>query len=97
MSITSVEIPQQDGSKKRLQFYTEQHPTRLFVGVRQCDQEWIPFGEPAETTDPRSEETYHKELRKAAVEKGQFVAQYSTNPEWNPGYTPPEDGDQSTL
>jgi hypothetical protein len=97
MPVTSLEILQSDGSAKRLQFITEQHETGLFVGVRQCDEDWNPFGEPAETVDHRLEEVYHKELRAAAKEKNQFVAQYSTNPEWNPGYIPQEDGNQDTL
>lgn len=97
MPVTSVEILQKDGSKSKLQFWTQQFPTGIFVGVRKCDDDWNPVGEPAETTDPREESAYHKELRQAAHEKGQFVAQFSTNPEWNPGYKEPEDGNQDAV
>ena len=37
--------------------------------------------------DTRTEEKYHKELRKAAAKKNQLITSHSTNPEWNPkGY-----------
>jgi hypothetical protein len=39
------------------------------------------------------EETYHKELRKQASEKGHFVPEESTDYEWNPGYNPENDID----
>lgn len=32
----------------------------------------------------KSEEDYHKSLRKESNEKGHFIRDYSTNPEWNP-------------
>lgn len=84
MPVTSIRIPQEDGSFRNLQFYTTDVPEGTFVGVRLCNDEWIPSGDPAETLDERSEEEYHTALRAAAHEKGQFVSQYSTDPEWNP-------------
>lgn len=86
MALTSIEMNWKDGSVRRLQFYTEQHETGLYVAVQICNENWKPVGEAAETTDTREESVYHKELRETATEKGEFVAQYSTNPEWNPGY-----------
>lgn len=88
MALTSIEMNWKDGTTRRLQFYTEQHDTGLYVAVQICNEDWKPLGDPAQTTDIREESVYHKELRAAASESKQFVAQYSTNPEWNPGYVP---------
>lgn len=97
MAVTSVTVPWKDGTKRNLQFITQQFPTGLFVGVQICNEDWKPFGEPAETTDIRSEEEYHKSLRAEAHAKGQFVAQYSTNPEWHPGYVEPKEEEDAAV
>jgi hypothetical protein len=44
--------------------------------------------------DTRTEEKYHKELRKAAALKNQLITSHSTDPEWNPkGYVKNLDDD----
>ncbi len=46
----------------------------------------IPGVAPALGYDERNEETYHRELRLHYHKEGCFVPEFSTNPEWNPGY-----------
>lgn len=86
MPVTSIEIKDKQGISRKLQFITEQYETGLYVAVYTCDKDWIPRGTPSQTTDVRTEEVYHRELREKAFETGDLVPQYCTNPEWTPGY-----------
>jgi len=92
MPLTSIKLDW-NGTERRLQFITEQHETGLYVAVQACNEEWKPVTPPTETTDVRTEEVYHRELRLEASKQGNFVPQYSTNPEWNPGYIEAQDAE----
>jgi hypothetical protein len=65
----------------------------LQVELYTCDEEFIPQGMASKSIHEHDEETYHKELRKQASEKGHFVPEESTDYEWNPGYNPENDID----
>jgi len=65
----------------------------LQVELYTCDEEFIPQGMASRSIHEHDEETYHKELRKQASEKGHFVPEESTDYEWNPGYNPENDID----
>ncbi len=67
----------------RLKISTVQETDKLAVDTFLCDEEFIPVGNPMMTNDSRDEETYHRQLRKESKEKGHFIAEESTNPEWN--------------
>lgn len=99
MATTSVRMPWRDGTVRNLQFVTEQFETGLYVAVHICDQNWVYIDKwPGQTTDPRTEEEYHRELRSSSSQQGHFVPQYSTDPEWNPGYLPPiEETDEGSV
>lgn len=59
------------------------------VDVYLADQNFVVSGKPSLSVVPMTEEAYHKDLRRLASEQGHFMKDYSTNPEWNPGYLPP--------
>lgn len=61
------------------------------VDIFLANEEYEPFGKPSLGIDMRNEEEYHKELRKQASERGEFIPEASTHPEWNPGYVEPEE------
>jgi len=63
----------------------------LTVDLRACDEDFIPSGIGSYSVHEDDEETYHKKLRIAALEKGHFVPEESTNHEWHPGYKPEDD------
>ena len=83
MATTALKIVK-DGAAVRSKFMTVDNGEHLDVDIYHCDQEFNPIGQPMQGVDERSEEDYHKALRKEAQAKGQFVPEESTNPEWNP-------------
>jgi len=83
MAVTAIVIIK-DGLARRSQFMTLPNDTHLDVDIYMCDEKFIPAGRPLQGVDERSEEDYHRELRKEAKAAGQFDADHSTNPEWNP-------------
>lgn len=83
-----IEAPAKDGNDTKL---------FLDVEVHLCDEEFIPQGRTSKTVQDRSEEEYHKDLRKQAAEKGHFVAEESTNPEWNPVITLDGNGEEDNT
>lgn len=85
MACTGLLIPSLTG-KMRLKFMTLPHEEGVEVDVQMCDDNFIPSTRIALFIDPRDEETYHKDLRKEANEKEQFVSSESTDPHWNIGY-----------
>ena len=98
MATTAIEITREDGPN-RLLFMTVQTQAGIDVDVSLADADFMPLGTTSLGISPthQDEETYHRTLRQQAHEKGQFVPNYSTNPEWNPGYVesteePAEDG-----
>lgn len=86
MATTAIEITRPDGAN-RLLFMTAQTEAGLDVDVSLADGDFMPLGKTSLGISPKhvDEESYHRELRQQAHEKGQFVPDYSTNPEWNPG------------
>lgn len=60
--------------------------TKLFLNIEVylCDEDFIPQGTTSKTLMDRDEEEYHRDLRKQAHEKGHYVPEESTDPEWNP-------------
>lgn len=72
---------------------TEGDSTKLFLNIEVylCDENFIPQGTTSKTIMDRDEEDYHRDLRKQAHEKGHFVPEESTDPEWNPNYVKPEE------
>lgn len=92
MPVTSIETTWKDGSKRKMQFVTIPVSEKLIqVSVYSCDTNWVSLDDPAVTWDERNEETYHRQLREQADAKGELVRQYTTDPEWTPGYTPSTD------
>lgn len=87
MATTALCITE-DGAKKRLLFMTVPTSTGVDIDVYIADEEFTPIGNPSLGANTLSEPEYHTKLRKEASEKGQFVPDYSTNPEYNPGYKP---------
>ena len=90
MPVTAIKIESEsEGIKtlRRLKFMTVADEQGLILDVYLCDEEFIPvnringgiFRDP-----PVIEQEYHTKLRKESFEKNQFVAEESTNPEWNP-------------
>lgn len=66
----------------------------LDVDIYLGNENYEPVGQPSLGFDPRTEEEYHKELRKQAHERNELIVEASTNPEWNPGYVAPEETEQ---
>lgn len=62
----------------------------LDIDILLGNEDYEPTGTPSLGFDPRTEEEYHKELRKQASERNEYVSEFSTNPEWNPDYVEPE-------
>lgn len=60
----------------------------LNIELRICDEDFIPVGPGSISVHEDDEETYHRNLRAQAHEKGHFVPEESTDHEWNPGYDP---------
>lgn len=83
---TLIEAPAKDGNGTKV---------FLDVEVHLCDEEFIPKGRTSKTVQDRSEEEYHRDLRLQAAEKGHFVAEESTDPEWNPVINLNENGDDT--
>ena len=97
MSCTALKLESKDGLIRRLKFMTVSNPGHIDLDIFNCNEEFIPIGEPVEGYHEMDEETYHKKLRKDASEKGQFVPEESTDHNWNPGYIEytEEDEDQT--
>ena len=88
MPATALKILK-DGVEQRLIIMTVSTPTGVDVDISLADENFMPTGTLSIGVDSRREDDYHKELRIAAKEKGQLMSEYSTNPEWNPGYKEP--------
>lgn len=97
MATTALRITEEGGVEKRLLFMTVPTPTGVDVDIYPADEEFNPVGTASLGVSQQPEDQYHTDLRKQASEKGHFVPEYSTNPEWNPGYKPEEHGDQGTV
>lgn len=84
MSVTSLQITK-EGEITRIKIMTlPSDVSGIIIDAYNCNEEFIPVGKPLQSTDPRDEETYHRELRKLAEIHGQFVKEESTDSDWNP-------------
>jgi hypothetical protein len=83
MATTAIKVVK-EGHAVRSKFMTVDTGSHLDLDVYHCDEEFKPIGNPRQGVDVRSEEEYHRELRKEAHSRGQFVPEESTDPEWNP-------------
>ncbi len=66
----------------------------VYVELFPADENYRPvLGVQPERTliEDKTEEQVHRDIREGAIEKGQFVPEYSTNPEVTPGYTEPKE------
>lgn len=91
MPATSLWIVQED-KENRMMFITQQYGDNDFtVNIYHCNEDFIPTGEPVTKDLTGKEEDYHKSLRRDASSKGHYVPGHSTDPEWNPDYSPLQD------
>jgi len=92
MPVTALLLPdpKKEGTKK-IKFITQDFAVNLSIDIYQCDEDWVPMGEPTQGTHTDDEELYHRNLRSEAAKRGHYVPQESTNPEWNPGYVSPDE------
>jgi len=82
MAVTSLRIDK-DGVITHLMMMTAPTPAGVDIDVQLTDAEFMPVGKPSLSAMAKDEEEYHRELRTASHEKGHFVPEHSTNPEWN--------------
>jgi len=80
LTLGSDVVKSNDGTKEK---------AFLTVDLRICDKDFVPLIKGHTSIHDEDEETYHRKLRVAATEKGHFVPEESTDPEWNPGYEEP--------
>jgi hypothetical protein len=96
MPVTAIKIGEQ-----RLKFMTagseiikskdgKTEKAFLNIHLRVCDAEFIPVGPGSISVHEDDEETYHRNLRIQAKEKGHYVPEESTDEQWNPDYKPEE-------
>lgn len=88
MATTALKITK-NGQEQRLLFMTVPRGDGrgLDVDVFKATAEFMPEGTPSlGVSEMVDEEAYHKALRDNAFKEGHFVPEFSTNPEWNPGY-----------
>jgi len=98
MPCTALKITKEDGTIVRIKFLTIWNPPFTDIDLFTCNEDFAPIGNPGITQVEMDEESYHKKLRIDASAKNQYVPEESTDPQWNPGYTEPqEDGSQNTL
>ena len=77
---------------KNLLFMTVQVPNAgVDIDLFQADEEFVAFGGASLGTSELKEEEYHRKLRIEATERGHFVEEYLTNPEWNPDWKAEEE------
>lgn len=86
MATTAIKIGEQ-----RLLFMTVQKEKGVDVDIHMADEDFMPIGTPSLGFSEMDEPEYHTKLRIESAEKGQFVPENSTNPEWNPGYKAEDD------
>lgn len=93
MACTALKITKDDGTVQRIKIMTVQIPDLIDVDIFNCTEGFIPVGEPLMSQVEGVESEYHTKLRADASEKGHYVPEESTDPQWNPGYVEPPDDD----
>ncbi len=78
MSLTSLCI-----NGKNVVVITTPMEKVILAQLYEADDTYKPTGNPHYSVDERSEEEYHKALRKDAKEREQYIPSFSTNPEWD--------------
>lgn len=84
MAVTALKITDEEGEKKVLFMTVPRKEKGVDVDIFVANEEFEATGTPSMGICQMNEEIYHVNLRKEAAEKGQFVPEFSTNPEWNP-------------
>ena len=97
MPVTALEVPKGDNIVKIMFITTQTSENEVYLDLYTCDEQFIPSGEPIRKIIETDEYTYHTKLRNDAITHGHFRPDYSTNPEWNPGYVEPEDNQDATC
>jgi hypothetical protein len=83
MPTTALKITKEDGTVNHIMMMTAPTPTGIDIDIQLTDANYMPVGKPSLGAMAKDEKEYHVELRKVSHEKGHFVPEYSTNPEWN--------------
>lgn len=91
MACTALKITKEDGTVNRIKMMTVPYPGYVDVDVYNCNEEFIPVGEPMMSQVEMEESEYHKKLRAEASEKGHYIPLQSTDRHWDPGYVEPPD------
>ena len=87
MATTALEIKTNSVTQRLLFMTVDAGDGVMHVDIYKADENFLPEGTPSiGVSEHASEEDYHKSLRGFAEEQGQFIADSSTNPEWNPSY-----------
>lgn len=91
MPVTTLEIPQNEQVVRMMFITTPVSDTETRIDIYTCNEEFMPTGQPLNRIITMNEYDYHIKMREEAREKGHFRPDFSTNPEWNPGYVPAPD------
>ena len=92
MATTALEITREDKVTRLLFMTVDNGDGIIHVDIFLADDEFMPVGTPSlGVSEHPNEEAYHKSLREQAHERDQFRPEFSTNPEWSPGYVEPEE------
>ena len=83
MAITSIKVEKEGQPTLRSQFMTIPTETGVIVEIFQCDDRFIPIGEPQRGDSDMTEKAFHMKLRQQAYDHGQYVYENSTDPDWN--------------
>lgn len=90
MATTAIKTTK-NGKELNTLFMTVQRPDgNCDVDIYPANENFEPLGTASLGVCIKNEESYHKELRKQALEHGHFVPDFSTNPEWHPSYAEKE-------
>jgi|APGre2960657404_1045060.scaffolds.fasta_scaffold28243_3 hypothetical protein len=96
---TTALIFKTDNKIQKLLFMTVDKGNGVIdVDIFTADDDFLPVGTPSVgVSEHASDEAYHKSLRHFASENNQFVAEFSTHPEWNPDYVEPINSDYDQV
>ena len=86
MPVTALKIEEKDKTIY-LQVETQPDPDKedqIVVVFKRMDEKFQVQDGADQGVDTRTEEQYHKALRKEAAKKNQLITSHSTNTEWNP-------------
>lgn len=84
MAVTALKVTDENGTEQRMLFMTVQKESGVDVDIILADENFEPYGNSSLGVSKLNEEEYHTQLRKESSEKGHFVPDFSSHPEWNP-------------